>query len=62
MEDDNVLMDHSVMIATELQRAGRPFEYQLYAGERHGIDTPRTKAHLWRTTVAFFDRYLKDGK
>lgn len=61
MADDNVFFDHTVTLISALQDRRVPFELMTYPGKRHRIAGEDTRAHLWRTVLAFFDRHLGGG-
>ena len=59
MADDNVILEHSTRVLSELQSRSIPFETMLYPGERHGIQGNARGLHLWRTYLDFFARHLR---
>ena len=61
MADDNVFFDHTVTLISALQDRRVVFELMTYPGKRHRIAGEDTRAHLWTTVLAFFDRHLKGG-
>jgi dipeptidyl-peptidase-4 len=56
-EDDNVLFQHTLRMADELQKAGKPFGMMLYPQKTHGVSGTAYK-HLLETVAAFFERNL----
>ncbi len=56
-EDDNVLFQHTLRMADQLERAGKPFEMMLYPQRTHGVTGPAYK-HLLEAVAAFFERSL----
>lgn len=56
-EDDNVLFQHTLRMANELQSAGKPFEMMLYPQKKHGVSGSAYK-HMMETVAAFFKRGL----
>lgn len=56
-EDDNVLFQHTLRMANELQLAGKPFEMMLYPQKKHGVSGSAYK-HMIETVAAFFERRL----
>ena len=60
MADDNVFLDNSTKMASELQQKGVPFEMMLYPGQTHRVGGPGVSLHLWRTILSFLDRTVKD--
>ncbi len=56
-EDDNVLFQHTLRMADELQKAGKPFEMMLYPQKKHSV-SGAAYAHLLKTVAAFFEQRL----
>jgi dipeptidyl-peptidase-4 len=56
--DDNVHAANSRQLAHELQREQKPFQVQLYAGQRHGLANPQLVRHYRMTMLQFIERYL----
>ena len=61
IEDDNVLFQNSLQMASALEKAGKVFFMQLYPQKTHGVTGPYRKA-LMEAEMSFFDQYLKDAK
>jgi dipeptidyl-peptidase-4 len=59
MADDNVLIDNSIAVMSELQALGTPFDLMLFPGQRHGVTGEKRQLQLWRTYLEFFARELK---
>ena len=58
MADDNVLLTHSTMIISELQRLNKKFELMLYPGSKHSIQEPHASIHRFQMILDFFHRTL----
>jgi dipeptidyl-peptidase-4 len=58
-EDDNVLFQNSMQMASALEKAGKVFFMQIYPQKTHGVSGPYRKT-LMEAEMSFFDRYLKD--
>jgi dipeptidyl-peptidase 4 len=58
LEDDNVLIQHSLQLSSALQEAGKQFEMMLYPQKTHGI-TGADLHHEEQLMLDFFDRALK---
>jgi dipeptidyl-peptidase-4 len=56
-QDDNVLFQHTLRMADELQKTGKPFGMMLYPRKTHGVSGTAYK-HLLETVAAFFERNL----
>jgi dipeptidyl-peptidase-4 len=56
--DENVHMQNSLQLAQALQESGHLFELMLYPGNRHRVDAPKQKEHLYATIADFFRREL----
>jgi dipeptidyl-peptidase-4 len=57
-EDDNVLFQNSLQMASALQIAGKQFDYMLYPQKSHGVSGPASR-QMNEMMVEFFDRNLK---
>jgi dipeptidyl-peptidase-4 len=57
-EDDNVLFQNSIQLASALELAGRQFEYMLYPQKSHGVSGLAAQ-HLNQLLVDFFERSLR---
>jgi dipeptidyl-peptidase-4 len=57
-EDDNVLFQNSLQMASALQVAGKQFDYMLYPQKSHGVTGPASR-QMNEMMVEFFDRNLK---
>ena len=58
MEDDNVLFQNTMQMASALERAGKPFLMQIYPQKTHGITGPYRK-EFYQQMLTFFDEHLK---
>ncbi len=56
-EDDNVLFQNTVQMATALERAGKPFELMAYPEKIHGVGEFRRDFN--ELMVSFFEKALK---
>jgi dipeptidyl-peptidase-4 len=60
-EDDNVLFQNTMQMASALEKAGKVFFMQIYPQKTHGVSGPYRKS-LMETEMAFFDQYLGEKK
>ncbi len=58
-EDDNVLFQNTMQMASALQKAGKRFEMMVYPLKTHGT-TGTYRAHFLDTLVSYFERNLKN--
>ncbi len=58
LEDDNVLFQNTVQMIDALERAGKPFEMQVYTEKTHAV-TGLEARQLNAAMVDFFERNLK---
>jgi len=58
VEDDNVLFQNTVQMVDALERAGQPFDMQVYTQKTHGV-TGAEARQLNAAMVDFFERNLK---
>jgi dipeptidyl-peptidase-4 len=58
LEDDNVLFQNTVQMIDALERAGQPFEMQVYTQKTHAV-TGSEAGQLNAAMVDFFERNLK---
>jgi dipeptidyl-peptidase-4 len=58
-EDDNVLFQHTMQMASELQKAGKSFDLQIYPQKSHGVSGVYRK-HMVEAMTAFLERVLKN--
>ncbi len=58
VEDDNVLFQNTIQMAGALERAGQPFQMQIYTQKTHAV-TGLEARQLNATVVDFFERTLK---
>jgi dipeptidyl-peptidase 4 len=56
--DENVHMQNSIMLAHELQKAGKQFDMMLYPTQRHGVVEPRQAKHMYTMMTEFIERNL----
>ena len=52
--DNNVHMQNATMFAFALQRAGIPFDFEIYPTQRHGIRNPWQTYHLYSKMAKFW--------
>ncbi len=57
-EDDNVLFQNTMQMASALEKAGKVFVMQIFPQKTHGVTGPYRKS-LMEAEMAFFDQYLK---
>lgn len=57
--DDNVHIQNSMRLATELVNANIPFEMATYTDKDHGIYGGNNRMHLYSRIIEFLDRKLK---
>jgi len=57
-EDDNVLFQNSIQLASALELAGKQFEYMLYPRKAHDL-IGLSQQHLNQMMVDFFERSLR---
>ncbi len=62
MADDNVLLQHTLMLAQAFQKHGRRFDLMLYPGKKHSIKGTATRKHLLGGLLAYFQRHLIRGR
>jgi dipeptidyl-peptidase-4 len=60
-EDDNVLFQNTIQMASAFEKAGKVFFMQIYPQKAHGVTGPYRKS-LLEAEMAFFDQYLKDKR
>ncbi len=60
-EDDNVLFQNTMQMASALEKAGKVFFMQIYPQKTHGV-TGAYRKTLMQAEVSFFDQYLKDKR
>jgi dipeptidyl-peptidase-4 len=62
MQDDVVPFKTTVVLAEELMRLGKDFDFAFAPGATHGWTRPTHYArYLFGKLVAHFDRYLEPG-
>ncbi len=57
-EDDNVLFQHTLQMASALQEAGKQFDMMIYPQKTHGV-TDERRTQMMEAIVRFFERELK---
>ena len=57
-EDDNVLFQNSIQLASALQLAGKQFEFMVYPQKTHGVTGPAAR-QMNQMMIDFFDRSLR---
>jgi dipeptidyl-peptidase-4 len=60
-EDDNVLFQNTMQMASALEKTGKLFFMQIYPQKTHGVSGAYRKT-LMEAEVSFFDQYLKEKK
>lgn len=58
MADDNVLLTHSTLLMSALQRAQKAYELMLYPGAKHSMQEPHVNIHRFNLLLDFFQRHL----
>ena len=56
--DDNVHMQNTIQFIYELEKAGKPYQLQLYPKSRHGVVDPALNAHLRAAMWKFIQENL----
>lgn len=56
--DENVHMQNSLQFVEALQRAGKQFDLMLYPGNRHSVQDPKQRVHLYETMTRFLREHL----
>jgi dipeptidyl-peptidase-4 len=56
--DENVHMQNSIMLAHELQKAGKQFDFMPYPTQRHGVVEPRQQKHMYTMMTEYILRNL----
>lgn len=56
--DENVHMQNSLQFVEALQRAGKQFDLMLYPGNRHSVQDPKQRIHLYETMTRFLRDHL----
>lgn len=59
--DDNVHPQHTLRLADDLVKAGRPFEMAIYPGMEHGPRGAAVTPHVYERMREFFERRLGGG-
>lgn len=53
LNDENVLFTHTSLLCDKLVEFAKPYQLQLYTGERHGLRSPPSVAHCDATVLTF---------
>ena len=53
MNDENVLFTHTSLLCDKLVEQAKPYQLQLYTGERHGLRSPVNAVHCDATVLTF---------
>ena len=61
IEDDNVLFQNTMQLASALEKAGKGFFMQIYPQKSHGVGGPYRKS-LYEEMTGFLDAQLKPGE
>ncbi|XP_043909724.1 dipeptidyl peptidase 9 isoform X2 [Protopterus annectens] len=56
--DENVHFFHTNFLVSQLVRAGKPYQLQIYPNERHSIRCPESGEHYEITLLHFLQEYL----
>lgn len=56
--DENVHMQNAIMLAHELQKAGKQFDFMPYPTQRHGVVEPRQAKHMYTMMTEYIERNL----
>jgi dipeptidyl-peptidase-4 len=59
MADDNVLLQHTLLLAQAFQKQGSRFDLMLYPGKKHSLKGTPTRKHLLGELLAYFQRHLQ---
>jgi len=57
--DENVHFSHTNALVAELVKEGKPYQLQIYPGERHGIRNSSSAKHYETYVMWFIQQYLK---
>ena len=58
MTDENVLFTHTSSLLDALVSAGKPYQLQVFTGERHGIRSPTAANHCDASILSFLLKHL----
>lgn len=58
LNDENVLFTHTSLLLDALIQHGKPYEIQIFTGERHGIRNPTKSNHCDGTVLQYLLRNL----
>jgi dipeptidyl-peptidase-4 len=58
MSDDNVSLSNFTALVLELEKAGKPFEVDVFPGQSHAIRGEAAQARQMKDALRFFDRAL----
>lgn len=61
IEDDNVLFQNTMQMASALEHANKQFFMQIYPQKTHGVTGPLRKP-LYQAMLNFFNAHLKAGQ
>lgn len=56
--DENVHLQNTMQFAAALQRANKPFSMMIYPGNRHSVQDPAQRLHLFETMTRFLKEKL----
>jgi dipeptidyl-peptidase-4 len=59
MADDNVQLQNTIEVASELQEKNEHFDLMLYHGRDHALKGGNTPLHLFKLTTEYFSRNLQ---
>lgn len=58
MSDENVFFTHTSLLIDALVRHKKPYQLQMYNGERHGLRSPEASSHCDATVLTFLQENL----
>ncbi len=61
-EDQRVPIIHAERLRAELEKRNHPFEWLVKEKEGHGFYKPENNVERWQKMLAFFDKYIGDGR
>lgn len=56
--DDNVHLSNSLQLVNALQNADKQFDFMVYPKNRHGVDDPEQRFHMYRMMTNFLNERL----
>ena len=58
LNDENVFFTHTSLLIDQLVALGKPYQLQVYTGERHGLRSPSSVLHCDGTVLSFLKQHL----